>query len=94
MVCGSDRTAKRVFFVHFTYEYIFFTLRCTKLNQCFCIDHSKQAVQYGVHDNWQKRTWFIKFDIVIRRRRLYEKSKMDAALHNAVDRDGHAIPVK
>jgi len=51
MVCGSDRTAKRVFFVHFTYEYIFFTLRCTKLNQCFCIDHSKQAVQYGVHDN-------------------------------------------
>jgi len=29
------------------------------------------------------------------RTRLYEKSKMDAALHNAVDdRDGAAIPVK
>ena len=31
----------------------------------------------------------------VRRTRLYEKSKMDAALHNAVDeRDGAAIPVK
>ena len=31
----------------------------------------------------------------VRRTRLYEKSKMDAALHNAVnDRDGTAIPVK